>query len=344
MPYLHRLMIGILSVAALSSIQTALAGDNVSDKAEQRRQGQIKEEERQQKLRQLYDRMAREGISRDAVEALGTLGSRTYLDLGPIRVPPYAMYNMILAGKVLKPSDHYRFELDEHILTMVVPDAIVGSSWIVPYADSRTEPERDAALKRSKGGLQVANLAWHYGTGIWPLFIGWKGRMNMSITYTDVRIVKNAEDISTPEKLRQRASTLQKGRIPSQEQINYSESTKYLAHTRIYLGAETIVINGRAWIREAMNEHYSRSYIYRTALLPDRMLSILIDMPQFDYNGNPDATSYPDPLKQAIAQMEAMMASLRVVKRNNDGKPDPFVIERVEPGPLPVREKRPAAD
>ncbi|MDQ5877869.1 MAG: hypothetical protein QG638_601 [Pseudomonadota bacterium] len=344
MPYLHRLMIGILSVAALSSIQTALAGDNVSDKAEQRRQGQIKEEERQQKLRQLYDRMAREGISRDAVEALGTLGSRTYLDLGPIRVPPYAMYNMILAGKVLKPSDHYRFELDEHILTMVVPDAIVSSSWIVPYADSRTEPERDAALKRSKGGLQVANLAWHYGTGIWPLFIGWKGRMNMSITYTDVRIVKNAEDISTPEKLRQRASTLQKGRIPSQEQINYSESTKYLAHTRIYLGAETIVINGRAWIREAMNEHYSRSYIYRTALLPDRMLSILIDMPQFDYNGNPDATSYPDPLKQAIAQMEAMMASLRVAKRSDDGKADPFVIERVEPGPLPVREKRPAAD
>ncbi len=344
MPYLHRLMIGILSVAALSSIQTALAGDNVSDKAEQRRQGQIKEEERQQKLRQLYDRMAREGISRDAVEALGTLGSRTYLDLGPIRVPPYAMYNMILAGKVLKPSDHYRFELDEHILTMVVPDAIVSSSWIVPYADSRTEPERDAALKRSKGGLQVANLAWHYGTGIWPLFIGWKGRMNMSITYTDVRIVKNAEDISTPEKLRQRASTLQKGRIPSQEQINYSESTKYLAHTRIYLGAETIVINGRAWIREAMNEHYSRSYIYRTALLPDRMLSILIDMPQFDYNGNPDATSYPDPLKQAIAQMEAMMASLRVAKRSDDGKADPFVIERVEPGPLPVREKRTAAD
>jgi hypothetical protein len=197
-------------------------------------------------------------------------------------------------------------------------------------------------LKKSKGGLQVANLAWEYGTGIWPLFIGWKGRMNMTIAYTDVRIVKNAEDISTPEKLRQRASALQKGRLPSQEQINYSESTKYLAHTRIYLDAETIVINGRAWIREAMNAHYSRRCIYRTALLPDRMLSILIDMPQFDYNGNPDATSYPDPLKQAIAQMEAMMASLRVAKRSDDGAPDPFVIERVEPAPLPVREKRPA--
>jgi hypothetical protein len=225
-----------------------------------------------------------------------------------------------------------------------VPDAIVGSSWIVPYADTRTEPERDAALKKSKGGLQIANLAWEYGTGIWPLFIGWKGRMNMTIAYTDVRIVKNAEDISTPEKLRQRASALQKGRLPSQEQINYSESTKFLAETRIYLDAETIVINGRAWIREAMNESYSRSYIYRTALLPDRMLTVRIDMPQYDYNGDPDATHYPAPLKQAFAQIEAMMTSLRLAKRNDDGTQDPFVVERVEPGPLPVREKRPAAD
>ena len=332
MRYLHRLLIGILSMAALFNIQSALAESTTTDKAEQWRQYQ-------EKRRQIYERMAKEGISRDLVAAIE---GNEHLDLGPIKTPPYAMYKKIAAEKVLKPGEHYRFELDEHILTMVVPDAIVSSSWIVPYADTRTEPERDAALKKSKGGLQVANLAWEYGTGIWPLFIGWKGRMNMTIAYTDVRIVKNAEDISTPEKLRQRASALQKGRLPSQEQINYSESTKYLAHTRIYLDAETIVINGRAWIREAMNAHYSRRCIYRTALLPDRMLSILIDMPQFDYNGNPDATSYPDPLKQAIAQMEAMMASLRVAKRSDDGAPDPFVIERVEPAPLPVREKRPA--
>jgi hypothetical protein len=40
--------------------------------------------------------------------------------------------------------------------------------------------------------------------------------------------------------------------------------------------------------------------------------------------------------------MEAMLASLRVSTLNDDGAPDPFVIERVEPAPLPVREKRPA--
>lgn len=329
MRHLQRLLTQILSMAALFYIQPALAGDNATDKAEQWRQYQ-------EKRRQIYERMAKEGISRDLVAAIE---GNEHLDLGPIKTPPYAMYKKIAAEKVLKPGEHYRFELDEHILTMVVPDAIVGSSWIVPYADTRTELQRDAALKKSKGGLQVANLAWEYGTGIWPLFIGWKGRMNMAIAYTDVRIAKNAEDISTPEKLRQRASTLQKGRIPSQEQINYSESTKFLAENRIYLDAETIVINGRAWIREAMNGLYSRSYIYRTALLPDRMLTISIQMPQFDYNSNPDATHYPAPLKQAIAQMEAMMASLRVAKRNDDGTKDPFIIERVEPAPLPIREQ-----
>lgn len=316
-------------MATLFSIQSALAENTTTDNAEQWRQYQ-------EKRRQIYERMAKEGISRDLVAAIE---GNEHLDLGPIKVPPYAMYRKIAAEKVLKPGEHYRFELDEHILTIVVPDAIVGSSWIVPYADTRTDPERDAALKKSKGGLQVANLAWEYGTGIWPLFIGWKGRMNISIAYTDVRIVKNAEDISTPEKLRQRASILQKGRIPSQEQINYSESTKFLAETRIYLDAETIVINGRAWIREATNELYSQSYIYRTALLPDRMLTVLINMPQFDYNGLPDADQYPAPLKRAFAQMEAMMASLRLAKRNDEGMHDPFVIERVEAAPLPVREK-----
>jgi hypothetical protein len=41
--------------------------------------------------------------------------------------------------------------------------------------------------------------------------------------------------------------------------------------------------------------------------------------------------------------MEEMASSLRVVRIDDDGAPDPFVIERVEPAPLPVREKLPAA-
>jgi hypothetical protein len=40
--------------------------------------------------------------------------------------------------------------------------------------------------------------------------------------------------------------------------------------------------------------------------------------------------------------MEEMASSLRVVRIDDDGAPDPFVIERVEPAPLPVREKPPA--
>ena len=43
-----------------------------------------------------------------------------------------------------------------------------------------------------------------------------------------------------------------------------------------------------------------------------------------------------------MAIMETMLPSLRFVKTNDDGSPDPFVAERVELGPPPVREKLPA--
>lgn len=314
-------------MAALFCIQPSFA-ENATDKAEQWRQVQEKE-------RQLYEHMARYGINRDDMSAM----HRLVKSASPHTNPD----TKILAEKVLKPGEHYRFELDEHILTMVVPDAIVGSSWIVPYADTRTDPEREAALKKSSGGLRVANLAWEYGTGIWPLFVGWKGRMNMTIAYTAVRDVEKMVDISTPEKLRQRTSALQKSRIPSPEKIADSACTECLTNIRIYLDAETIVINGRVWIREAMNELYGRRYVYRTVLLPDRWLFVTINMPQYDYNGHPDAANYPAPLKRAFAQMEAMVASLRVAKVNDDGAPDPFVTERVEPAPLPVREKLPSS-
>lgn len=39
-----------------------------------------------------------------------------------------------------------------------------------------------------------------------------------------------------------------------------------------------------------------------------------------------------------MAIMETMLPSLRFVKTNDDGSHDPFVAERVELGPPPVRE------
>ena len=96
-----------------------------------------------------------------------------------------------------------------------------------------------------------------------------------------------------------------------------------------------------------MNTSYGlgeQTFYYKTILSPDRSLGISFSLPQYDYNANPDPSTYPAAIKRAIAIMEEMVASLRVVNTKDDGSPDPFVIERVEPAPLPVREKPPVAE
>jgi len=329
-------------MTTMFGIQPALAENNAADKAEQQRQTRIKEEERQQKKREIYQRMAREGISRESVEALGALGSRTVVNLGRPSTK-FTEYPKIAAQEVLKLGEHYRFELDEYILTMVMPDARQSQSWIVPYVDTRTEPERGEAMREAKHGLEVANLAWHYGTGVYPLYFGWDGHMALTISYRYLK-PEEKDNFSTPEKFRQRLSAGMKSNVPSQTEIDDAKRKRMIlnsAGNRVYLDAETVVIHGRVWVRGALNGSYDRIYTYTTALSSDRMLRVSIQMPGYDYNANPDASTYPAPLKRAFAQMEEMMASLRVAKRNDGGKPDPFVIERVEPAPLPVREKLP---
>ena len=49
---------------------------------------------------------------------------------------------------------------------------------------------------------------------------------------------------------------------------------------------------------------------------------------------------YPDWLKRAFSTMDEMVGSIRIAKRNDDGKPDPFVLEPVAPAPLPIREMK----
>jgi hypothetical protein len=285
----------------------------------------------------VYERMARYGISREDVKSIG---GGAHVNTGE-RATPYHTYDKILAERVLKPGEHYRFELDDYILTMVVPDAVPGQSWIVPYVDTRSEPERGEVMRKAKYGLEVANLLWHHGTGVWPLYIGWEGTMALTISYRYLK-PEQKDDFSTPEKLRQLSSLIMKNTVPSQEEIDDAKRNRLFfsrAGNRVFLDAETVVINGRVWVRDAMNTSYNRRYAYKTALSSDRMLGIGISMPGYDYNANPDPSTYPAPLKRAFAQMDAMMASLRVAKRNDDGAPDPFVVERVEPAPLPVREK-----
>lgn len=287
----------------------------------------------------IYERMTRYGINREDVKSLG---GGAYVDTGE-RQTPYHIYSQILAERVLKPGEHYRFELDEYILTMVVPDAVPGQSWIVPYVDTRSEPQRGELLRKSKAGLDVASLMWHYGTGIWPLYFGWEGDMNLYITYNAVlEAGPGIVDISTPEKLQQFSSKRMHSLVPAPTEVDDARRKHMFlsgAGNRVFLDTETVVINGRVWTREALNRSFGRLYKYKTVLLPDRWLVISVFAPQYDYNANPDPSTYPAALKRALAQLEQMMASLRVAKRNDNGAPDPFVVERVEVAPLPVREK-----
>lgn len=287
----------------------------------------------------VYERMARYGINREDVKLLG---GGMHVDTRE-KITPYHTYDMILADRVLNPGEHYRFELDEYTLTMLIPDLQQSNMWIVPYVDTRTEPQREAVLRRSKSGLQVANLLWHIGTGIYPFYIGWDGRMALTISYRYLK-PEEQDNFSSPEKHRDLSSRIAKSMVPSQAEVDDAKRNRMFfsrAGNRVYLDAETVVINGRVWIRRALNDSDSRRYSYSTTLTPDRMLGIGISLSQYDFNGNPDASAYPAALKRAIAQMEAMMGSLRIAKRDDDGAPDPFVIERVEPAPLPVREKLP---
>jgi hypothetical protein len=315
-------LIGILATTLLFTAPATAADENAFERL--RRYTEQRDA--------IYERMARYGINREDMDAMRRLEKNEH-------------YVKIIAKKVLKPGEYYRFELDDHILTLLIPDAPYGQSWIVPYANTR-QPDPDMAkeLEEEKGRVKIANITWYYGTGIYPLYFGWQGSMAMSASYRIIPPGEYLADKPTPEALRQKGSRIIRLSIPSQAEIDHAIRTRSIlnnAGNRIYLDTETIVINGRVWIRDATNESYGRVYAYNTVLSSDRMLGILFRMPQYDYNANPDSAGYPAALKRAFADMEAMVASFRIAKQNDDGAPDPFVIERVDPAPLPVREKLP---
>lgn len=170
----------------------------------------------------------------------------------------------------------------------------------------------------------------------------------MTMTYRILKPEEITGMFSTPERLQQASRDLQKffiGQALARRGHNPIVSDAELEAKRVALAPEIVTINGRIWVRDAMNGYMDRNYFYVTTLSPDRMLSVHFGMPiGHDYNAQPDPSTWPRSAKQAYENMELMAASLRVVKTNDDGSPDSFVVERVEPGSLPVREKRPAAD
>lgn len=290
----------------------------------------------------IYQRMRRHGVNREEIKAFRDLYETN---------PPYSFpHVMTSANEVLNPGEHLRIEMDEFIAAMKIPDAPAMSitSRIWPYNNTRNpDPAMQKYLEQQKGALKVAAMGWENCN-----FLGCMNRRGdvsgMTMTYRILKPEEITGMFSTPERLQQASRDLQKffiGQALARRGHNPIVSDAELEAKRVALAPEIVTINGRIWVRDAMNGYMDRNYFYVTTLSPDRMLSVHFGMPiGHDYNAQPDPSTWPRSAKQAYENMELMAASLRVVKTNDDGSPDSFVVERVEPGSLPVREKRPAAD
>ncbi|MBT9497205.1 MAG: hypothetical protein IV103_08030 [Zoogloea sp.] len=329
MPLWRKLSVGIFALLAGVSFPTHAAYENTP--AWWQRYGEERDA--------IYAHMKRYGITREGAAAMRRLTETA---------PPYFQPHVnIRTEGLLRPGEHYRIEMDEFILTMKVPGLPASSSWIWPYTNTRTpDPAMVKLLQQENGAVRVANLGWYTCRSIFPPgLVGRCETMGVSMTY---RILKPDEmaDFSTPEKLRELSRKIIRNMIIPKEQVEKAIREGNIlngADNRIHLDSETIVINGRVWVRDVMDSSYRRSYAYATALSPDRMVGFTFGLPEYDYNANPDPSSYPAAIKRAFVLMEEVVASLRIARVNDDGSPDPFVIERVKPAPLPVREKLPAA-
>ena len=268
----------------------------------------------------IYEHMKRYGINRDDVEALGRLS---------LYVKRHVMVD---TNDLLKPGEHYRMEMDGYILTMKAPDALkmLAGQRIWPYTDTFTpDPMTGKMFGRSGEILKVADLAWYRSS-----ILGRSGGETWGTSaYYQILTDENRHAYLTPETVRKYFSESQKGSVLTQEEIKRLAREGLIDNrvgNKIILTPELVTINGRIWIREAMDMHAKRLYRYTTVLKPDRRLHFSLSVPN-----NRDA--YPEVYKK----MEEMIASIRVSKIDDDGSPDPFVIERVEPAPLPVREPLP---
>ena len=286
--------------------------------------------------------MKRYGINRDDVADL----KRLYETNAGGAFSVAAAHTHVATNDLLKPGEHFRIEIDEFILTMKVPNAPTSRQWIWTYTNTRTpDPRMVKWLKLEKGAVDVTNLGWYVCNSVLPPpgVVGRCETAGVSMSYR-VLTPKEIEDLSTPERMRAFFTNFQKSQIPTKEDIEESIRERLIDNrmgNRIVLPPEPVVINGRIWIRYITDRGQKRHYQYVTLLGPDRRLILNTGLPPYDYTAHPDPSSWPAPSKRALAIMEETVGSLRIAKINDDGAPDPFVIERVEPAPLPVREKRP---
>ena len=336
-PLLFLLAAGLVILGGCAVVDVAeVVSHKVRDAAKEKTPFQTQEEA-------IYARMKRYGINRDDVADL----KRLYETNAGGAFSVAAAHIRVATDDLLKPGEHYRIEMDEYILTMKVPPAgsAVPGQWIWPYTNTRTpDPSIAKLLKLEKGSAKVVDLAWFVCDSILPP--GVVGRCETAGVSMNYRVLspKDMEDLSTPERMRAFFTRFQKSRIPTQEDIEQSIRERLIDNrmgNRIVSPPEPVVINGRIWIRYITDRGQERAYQYVTLLGPDRRLILNTGLPPYDYTAHPDPSTWPAPSKRALAIMEETVGSLRITKINDDGAPDPFVVERVEPAPLPVREKRP---
>ena len=336
-PLLFLLAAGLVMLGGCAVVDVAeVVSHKVRDAAKEKTPFQTQEEA-------IYARMKRYGINRDDVADL----KRLYETNAGGAFSVAAAHIRVATDDLLKPGEHYRIEMDEYILTMKVPPAgsAVPGQWIWPYTNTRTpDPSIAKLLKLEKGSAKVVDLAWFVCDSILPP--GVVGRCETAGVSMNYRVLspKDMEDLSTPERMRAFFTRFQKSRIPTQEDIERSIRERLIDNrmgNRIVSPPEPVVINGRIWIRYITDRGQERAYQYVTLLGPDRRLILNTGLPPYDYTAHPDPSTWPAPSKRALAIMEETVGSLRITKINDDGAPDPFVVERVEPAPLPVREKRP---
>ncbi len=287
----------------------------------------------------IYQHMRRYGINRDDVVAL-----RRLYETAP---PHFFPHVNIASEKLLNPGEHYRIEVDSFVITMIVPDAPAAiGSWIWPYTEtSKPDTDMQKLILRENGKLRLADLSWDQckrALQINPFKDC--NKYGLSIIY---RILKPQEQLefSTPEKLRQLSQDIMRGQIIPDKNVEDAILSGQILNgsdNKIYLNSEIIVINGRIWIRDAMDSDSDRIFYYKTRLSKDRMLGLSFGLPTYNYNANPDPSNHPEAIKRAAALMDELISSLRIARTDNDSTPDPFVIERAAPAPLPVREALPS--
>ncbi len=335
-PLLFLLAAGLVILGGCAVVDVAeVVSYKVRDAAKEKTPFQIQEEA-------IYARMKRYGINRDDVADL----KRLYETNAGGAFSVAAAHTHVATNDLLKPGEHFRIEIDEFILTMKVPNAPTSRQWIWTYTNTRTpDPRMVKWLKLEKGAVDVTNLGWYVCNSVLPPpgVVGRCETAGVSMSYR-VLTPKEIEDLSTPERMRAFFTNFQKSQIPTKEDIEESIRERLIDNrmgNRIVLPPEPVVINGRIWIRYITDRGQKRHYQYVTLLGPDRRLILNTGLPPYDYTAHPDPSSWPAPSKRALAIMEETVGSLRIAKINDDGAPDPFVVERVEPAPLPVREKRP---